>query len=132
MDDRTTAKTIGERARASRTALGLNQAEVAEQVGMSAEVYGRLERGAMLPRVPTLLRLCEVLRVTPNGLLAAEVPTAEPARKSPPELRRLLALMERAAPGTVRRVLTVARWLGESKTSPPSRRPRRAKPLRRR
>ncbi len=44
-------------------ALGLTQSEVAEGVPLASEVYGRLERGGMLPSVPILMRLAAVLSV---------------------------------------------------------------------
>jgi transcriptional regulator with XRE-family HTH domain len=69
--DKELAKAIGRRARAARTALGLTQAEVAERVPLAAEVYGRLERGGMLPSVPTLMRLASVLSVEPSALVGA-------------------------------------------------------------
>ncbi|MFM2151728.1 MAG: hypothetical protein RL199_163 [Pseudomonadota bacterium] len=69
--DKELAKAIGRRARAARAALGLTQAEVAERVPLAAEVYGRLERGGMLPSVPTLMRLAAVLSVEPSALVGA-------------------------------------------------------------
>jgi transcriptional regulator with XRE-family HTH domain len=74
--DNELAKTIGRRAREARTALQLTQAEVAERVDLAAEVYGRLERGGMLPSVPTLMRIASVLSVEPSVLVgASEAPS---------------------------------------------------------
>jgi DNA-binding XRE family transcriptional regulator len=50
------AKHLGKAARTARMRVKLSQADVAERVGISTEVYGRLERGGMLPSVPTLLK----------------------------------------------------------------------------
>ncbi len=69
--DKELAKAIGRRARLARAALGLTQAEVAERVPLAAEVYGRLERGGMLPSVPTLMRVAAVLSVEPSALVGA-------------------------------------------------------------
>lgn len=69
--DRELAKAIGRRAREARTLLGLTQAEVAERVPLAAEVYGRLERGGMLPSVPTLMRIASALAVEPSVLVGA-------------------------------------------------------------
>jgi transcriptional regulator with XRE-family HTH domain len=110
-----TAKRIGERARAARTRLGLNQEQVADRVGISAEVYGRLERGLNMPRIPTLMRICEVLRVEPNELLLRAEPRHVPERLSP-DLRRLVSLLEDSDSRTVRRVTDVARWLRGART----------------
>ena len=101
------ATTLGDAARAARERLGLTQAEVAGLMELSPVVYNRLERGRMLPSVPTLVRLCETLRVSPAELLG--FPRPEKARKAvareedPPSLQQLLTLARQAgrhpAPG---------------------------------
>ncbi|RKH53994.1 XRE family transcriptional regulator [Corallococcus sp. AB050B] len=92
--------TIGTEARAARQHLGLTQAEVAERIGLVHPVYNRLERGKMLPSVPSLYRLCRELRVSPEKLmgLTATGDVRKDTREKPkkeddaPELRRLLHL----------------------------------------
>ncbi|HWO22420.1 MAG TPA: helix-turn-helix domain-containing protein [Kofleriaceae bacterium] len=122
---------LGERARAARTKLGLNQSEVAERVGISNEVYGRLERGLMTPRLATFLRLCDVLDVEPNDLLLV---TPEPQLRDEagsPELRQLVAVLEDADALVLKRVTEVARWLlagRPSRGEPPGPSKRAAKP----
>jgi transcriptional regulator with XRE-family HTH domain len=103
--------TVGKRARAVRTRLGLNQAEVAERIGISDEVYGRLERGAMTPRLTTFLRLCSVLGVEPNDLLLASPSPQLRDDGMSPDLRQLVAVLEQADAIVIRRVTEVARWL---------------------
>ena len=101
--DRRLAVTLGAAARAARVRTGLTQADVAERVGISAEVYGRLERGTMLPSVGTLRKLCRALGTTADGLLGldggpAAVPMAsEPATPYPdsPSLRLLVRRLRR-------------------------------------
>ncbi|WNG40870.1 helix-turn-helix transcriptional regulator [Archangium minus] len=98
------AANVGEIAREARQRAGLTQADVAERVGLATEVYGRLERGRMLPSVPSLRRLCIALR-TPSdiflGLNTGEVPTwvAESAPSEEydevPELRRLMRTLRK-------------------------------------
>lgn len=84
---------IGRRARIARTAQGMTQAEVAAAVGISVEVYGRMERETVLPSVPTLMKLAATLRTTPNSLLGVDGP--EPLTPPPsPELRRIHRLLE--------------------------------------
>ena len=63
------ARQIGSAAREARTHLGLTQAEVAEKLGIAHMLYSRLERGKMLPSVPTLLRMCAVLHIAADKLL---------------------------------------------------------------
>jgi transcriptional regulator with XRE-family HTH domain len=53
----------------ARDALRLTQAEVADALGMAREVYGRIERGQLMPSVSTLIAIAKVLHVTPNQLL---------------------------------------------------------------
>jgi transcriptional regulator with XRE-family HTH domain len=50
-------KTVGEQIREWRTVLGLTQAELAAQVGVSVDVLGRWERGAQEPRYSELVAL---------------------------------------------------------------------------
>lgn len=57
MSDAELRHVVGKAARSARLRLGLTQADVAERVNLASEVYGRLERGIMLPSVPTLRRL---------------------------------------------------------------------------
>ncbi|WP_342373976.1 helix-turn-helix domain-containing protein [Myxococcus stipitatus] len=63
------AITIGSRARAARGKLGLTRAQVAERVGLDEPVYGRLERGKVLPRAVVLYRLSEALGISPQDLM---------------------------------------------------------------
>ena len=76
----------------------------ANSYGKAPEVYGRLERGKMLPSVPTLFRLCVALRSGPHELMGfapvASLPQAAQLEVPPelaptPEMRRLLRLLGR-------------------------------------
>jgi transcriptional regulator with XRE-family HTH domain len=55
--------------RAAREAREMSQAELSERAALSVEAYGRLERGRVLPRAETLVRLAEALRVPTDRLL---------------------------------------------------------------
>ncbi len=97
---------VGEGSRLARMRAGLTQADVAELIGVAPEVYGRMERGKMLPSVPTLYRLCLALRSGPNELMGMG-PVDGSAKNSPwadevpdglddtPEMRRLLRSLRR-------------------------------------
>ncbi|WP_224245692.1 helix-turn-helix domain-containing protein [Hyalangium gracile] len=98
------ARKIGEAAREARQRAGLTQAEVASLVEITSMVYSRMERGKVMPSVPTLRRLCTVLHISADALLgltgtgAADEPTSSSRGKqeeSPPGLRRLLTLVLR-------------------------------------
>jgi transcriptional regulator with XRE-family HTH domain len=87
---------LGAVARAARLRAGLTQADVAERLGMATEVYGRLERGLMLPSVLSLWRLCVTLRIPADHLLglASKKPPpwvlTPPRERDEPQVRRLI------------------------------------------
>lgn len=112
------ASNVGEVARDARQRVGLTQADVAERVGLATEVYGRLERGRMLPSVPSLRKLCIVLR-TPSdaflGLNTGEVATwVAEAESTPtesdeaPELRRLMRTLRKLDAAQLKLISLVA------------------------
>ncbi len=113
------AGTIGTAARAARVRANLTQEDVAERVGLATEVYGRLERGGMLPSVPTLKKLCETLRI-PSDVLLGLTPAQEnfwtkeaPARpvEEPGEIRRLVRTVKRLEPAEFRLLSLMATGL---------------------
>lgn len=71
---------IGQKLRAYRKKAGLTQAELAEAASLADRTYADIERGTANMRVSTLLKICEVLRVTPDDLLT-EKEQAYPVRK---------------------------------------------------
>jgi transcriptional regulator with XRE-family HTH domain len=90
-------RTLGEVAREAREHLGLTQAQVARKVGLVAGVYGRIERGDMMPSVPSLRRICLVLGISSDALLgmssfqvAATMNEAPSEENLSPELRRVI------------------------------------------
>jgi transcriptional regulator with XRE-family HTH domain len=101
--DATAKKYLGKTARAARRRLGLTQAQVAKRLELAVGVYGRIERGGMLPSLPTVLRLCRVLKVDANELLGFSSSTP------PPWFAPQRPTVERAA---IRDFLRVARRLG--------------------
>jgi transcriptional regulator with XRE-family HTH domain len=96
---------LGKAARAARIRSGLTQADVAESIGTVTEVYGRMERGKLLPSVPTLFRLCLALQSGPHELMGfasgAAAKQGSGALKVPaslgdtPEVRRLVRRLSR-------------------------------------
>lgn len=63
---------IGNKLYALRKSLGLNQAQVAELADLSDRAYADIERGNVTMRIDTMLKLCRVLRITPDTLFVAE------------------------------------------------------------
>lgn len=64
--------TIGNKLYSFRKNAGLTQSEVAEKAGISDRTYADIERGTVNMRVETLLRICNVLKITPNEILSTE------------------------------------------------------------
>ncbi len=65
---------VGNKLLAIRKRLGLTQAEVAEQAGLSGRTYADIERGTVNMRMETFLRICNVLGVTPDRILTDDKP----------------------------------------------------------
>jgi transcriptional regulator with XRE-family HTH domain len=95
-EHRSLAEKIGRHARQARQRVGLTQAEVAERVDLAVEVYGRIERGRMMPSLGTLARLAAALRVLPSDLLSDVIVAREGGAQPLPsrEIRRVVRLME--------------------------------------
>jgi len=60
--------TLGDRIRKARTNAGLDQAELAEKVGVSRQAVGSWERGRTVPSLPQSRSLAETLAVSLDWL----------------------------------------------------------------
>jgi transcriptional regulator with XRE-family HTH domain len=96
---------MGAVAREARKKAGLTQEEVAGRIGLVTEVYGRFERGDMLPSVPTLVRLCHVLHLDANEVLGLSskqtltwIEQSLPESEEPPGVRRLVRTLRQLSP----------------------------------
>ncbi|MDC0711718.1 helix-turn-helix transcriptional regulator [Stigmatella sp. ncwal1] len=113
--------TLGSAAKQARKRAGLTQEEVADGAGVATEVYGRMERGLMLPSVPTLLRLCLTLQSTPDVVMGfAPLPAPRHAHEASPlppglhddeDTRRLLRLLARLNRKRIQLLVKVAQGL---------------------
>ena len=63
-------KLMGQRIREHRKKKGLTQEQLAELIDISPSFMGHIERGSRISSLDTVMRLCEVLEVMPNDLLA--------------------------------------------------------------
>lgn len=64
--------TIGERLFFIRKRMGLTQAEVAETAELSTRTYADIERGSVNMRIETILKICNVLHITPDEILTTD------------------------------------------------------------
>lgn len=115
--DKPLANILGTAARNARVRAGLTQEDVAERIGMASEVYGRMERGQMLPRVENLRRLCLVLNIPPDELLGLESLSgrsslsweeAQPREGDSGDMRRLLRRLRRLSAAQVKLLSLIA------------------------
>lgn len=65
-------RAIGNRLLNIRKRMGMTQAEVAEAAGLSDRTYADIERGTVNMRTETILRICNVLHITPDEVLTEE------------------------------------------------------------
>lgn len=78
-------KTFSDRLRAARGAKYETAARFAGVLNLDAHTYRKYERGESEPNYDTLVRICELLKITPNDLLPlAAKPTKTPPAQSEP------------------------------------------------
>jgi len=70
-------RSIGNKLLTIRKKYGLTQTEVAEVAGLSERTYADIERGKVNMRVETLLKICNVLHITPDEILTEETPNIQ-------------------------------------------------------
>ena len=63
---------IGNKLLQIRKRMGLTQADVAEAAGLSERTYADIERGTVNMRIETILRICNVLHITPNEIMTED------------------------------------------------------------
>ena len=72
---------IGNKLYDIRKRKGLTQAEVAEAAEISDRTYADIERGTANMRVGTMLRICNVLRITPDDILTENIEDPHPTEE---------------------------------------------------
>ena len=73
-------RSIGGKLLQARARMGITQAEAAERAGISDRTYADIERGTVNMRLETLLRICEVMKLSPDDLLTKEIGTDLPGQ----------------------------------------------------
>lgn len=69
-------KALGQRIAMRRKELGLKQSEVNEAAGLSDKYLSNIERATSVLSVDVLMKLCTVLKITPDYLLLGTTPRA--------------------------------------------------------
>ena len=72
-------KTSGEKIKEARLAQHLNQEELAERIGSKYRSVSTWENGTAKPDYATLIRLCDVLKTSPNHLLGFDLSVDTPS-----------------------------------------------------
>ena len=72
-------KAFGEKIKEARLAQHLNQEELAERVGSKYRSISTWENGTAKPDYATLIRLCDVLKTSPNHLLGFDLSVDTPS-----------------------------------------------------
>jgi transcriptional regulator with XRE-family HTH domain len=98
-EDKQYMRRLGERIAQAREALGLDQADVAAQLGVNVNTYGSWERAYRLIPLTDFVRLCRALHQRPAQLLGMDKP-AEPHEE---EERTLLDIYRSIRSGRLRR-----------------------------
>lgn len=62
-------KELGKRIARRRKQLGLKQSQVNEMAGLSDKYLSNIERAVSIPSIDVLMKLCAVLKTTPDELL---------------------------------------------------------------
>ena len=65
---------IGNKLFAMRKRMGMTQAEVAEAADIADRTYADIERGTVNMRIDTVLKICDVLHITPDEILTEDAP----------------------------------------------------------
>lgn len=119
---------VGSRLRSRALELGLSDAEVARRAGLTATRYGHYVNDYREPDLATLVRICRVLGLRPDELLAYDGP-GEVGDELAERRRRVVAFAETMDAQTLDLAIPVMQALAATsdlRKSPPSGEGRRA------
>lgn len=73
-------KLLGKNVTRYRVAAGLNQEQLAEKIGISANFMSNIERGNKMPSLETYVKLANALNISSDVLLADDIVNAYSAK----------------------------------------------------
>ena len=85
-------KEVGKRIAARRKALGLKQRHVNEMAELSDKYLSNIETARSIPSIDVLMRICSVLKTTPDELLIGAVTNRAEADLDPAICQKIAAL----------------------------------------
>lgn len=62
---------------------GLTQEQLADRANITSNTVSRIERGLLIPALPTLIDICNALETSADSILAAYISVDTPIRWSP-------------------------------------------------
>src|SRR5437868_6800878 len=97
-------RTLGRNIRQARCRMGLTQEQMAERIDMAPEVYGRMERGHIVPRLERFVAICRVLGESPDRLISRpdEQEAADAGTKARAGTRASINTLKKALASNVR------------------------------
>lgn len=102
-------KTIGKRIAQRRHELGLKQSQVNEMAGLSDKYLSNIERATSIMSIDVLMKLCKVLKVTPDYILLGA--TANP---TPSDIENAVNLeMDSLTEKQIKMILNFVDWIKE-------------------
>lgn len=96
-------KVIGKKIKTARSAHQFTQEHVAENIGISIDLLRNIENGRNLGSVTTLLKICNILELTPNDLFFEFVETGSDSYDI--DLRNLFHKMSKSNKNTLKEII---------------------------
>ena len=102
-------KALGKRVNKARKDRGITGEKLAEACHINATYLRQIECGVKIPSLPVFVTICKELAVSPNSLLADEIPAA-----SSQDIEALVGLCSTATPSQLRTITAMIRGAIES------------------
>jgi len=71
----------------------MTQEQLAEQIGVSRNTIAQMCTGKRFTSIPTLIKICDILEITPDFLLKPYLKEAKPEKMSQDEYHKVLSIM---------------------------------------